>query len=208
MMSKEKPQVGETTPKNRESDSALAREAALGDEGAMRKLVDRVVDRVRDTAVYLVGAGPDAEDCSQESLIQVLRSIGGFRADCSLEYWADRITVRTTMHHVRKTRRRERLSDRIFEPEPEAVGFDQIADMKKVRARLADHLKKISLERRTAVVLHHVHGYDVAEISEMTDALPNTVRDRLNKGRKLLRRHIGDDPVLKDWIRRRDHDWA
>jgi RNA polymerase sigma-70 factor (ECF subfamily) len=207
-MAKDKPQTGSMQPERRESDARLAYDAAAGDESAMKKLVDRVMDRVRDTAVYLMGSGPDAEDCSQESLIQVLRSIGGFRGDCALEYWADRITVRTTMHQVRKTRRRERLSANIWEAPPEPVGFDHMADLKRIRVRLAGLLQKISKERRLAVVLHHVHGYDVTEISEMTDALPNTVRDRLNKGRKLLKKHIADDPVLEDWIGRRDHDWA
>ena len=190
------------TPPNRyASDLDLARAAAYGEEAAQRALVDKVVDQVRDTAVYLMGSGPDAEDFSQESLIQVLKSIGSFRGDCSLEYWADRITVRTTMHYLRKTRRRERISARMWEAPKDTRGLDQETDLTKIRTRLAQMLQLISKERRVAVVLHHVHGYNVAEISEMTDALPNTVRDRLNKGRKLLRKHVADDPILKDWIK-------
>ncbi len=56
---------------------------------------------------------------------------------------------------------------------------------------------------KTVFVLHHIHEYSIAEISEMTDTLPNTVKDRLKHARKQLRKKITTDPVFSDWIQGR-----
>jgi len=176
--------------------------AAQGDQAAKRDLINLVIDQVRRTISYLARPDREAEDLSQLALIQILRSAGSFRGECTLKYWADRIAVRTAMKQFRKRQRRERLGAASWEPPP-AVSEQKVdvdVDSLKVRARLGMLLEKLSEERRTAVVLHHVQGYGIAEIAAMTNAPVNTVRDRLRVGRKQLRKKILADPCLKDWI--------
>lgn len=182
------------------ADLALAQAAARGEQVALRALMERLIDKVRNTAAYLKGFRADAEDLAQESLVQILRSVGSFRGDCSLEYWADRITVRTTMQDIRRFRRREQISLRVHEPDPEHRGTDELTDRRRIRRRMVELMGTISEERRTALVLHHVHGYRVSEIADMTKAPINTVRDRLNKGRRQLRALIAEDDDLHAWI--------
>jgi len=107
------------------------------------------------------------------------------------------------MEQIHKGRRREKLAAEIWEPARAVRGIDDEASVKRLRVRLASLLQKISPERRTAVTLHHVQGYDLAEISDMTGAPVNTVRDRLRVGRKQLRKHIMRDPMLREWV-----DWG
>jgi DNA-directed RNA polymerase specialized sigma24 family protein len=54
------------------------------------------------------------------------------------------------------------------------------------------------------VVLHHVQGYGIVEVAEMTGAPVNTVRDRLRVGRRQLRKRILGDPALRGWLDRED----
>ena len=138
---------------------------------------------------------------AQLALIQILHSAGSFRGECTLKYWADRITIRTAMKQFRKRQRREKLSAEMHEPPPtvDDRGLDDQLANKQIRQKLTEMLQKLSKERRTAVVLHHVQGYGIAEIAEMTGAPVNTVRDRLRVGRKQLKKKILTDPSLKDW---------
>jgi RNA polymerase sigma-70 factor (ECF subfamily) len=185
-----------------ETELEMTQLAAQGDQAAKRDLVNLVIDQVRRTISYLARPNREAEDLSQLALIQILRSAGSFRGECTLKYWADRIAVRTAMKQFRKRQRRERLGAASWEPPP-AVSDQEVdvdVDAIKVRARLGDLLDKLSEERRTAVVLHHVQGYVIAEIAAMTGAPVNTVRDRLRVGRKQLRKRILADPCLKDWV--------
>jgi RNA polymerase sigma-70 factor (ECF subfamily) len=169
---------------------------------ARRDLVDRVLNQVRRTTAYLTGGGAEADDLAQLALLQILGSAGSYRGECSLEYWADRIAVRTVMKHIHKMRRRERLSEGMQTPPGIVDDVEGQAETHALRKRLAALLQKISGDRRTAVVLHHVQGYDLAEISEMTGAPVNTVRDRLRVGRAQLRQHILRDPALSEWFER------
>lgn len=190
-----------------DSDVALTRAAAMGDHAARRDLVSRLLDSVRRTVTYLMGADMDSEDLAQVALIHILRSAGAFRGDCTLEYWADRIAVRTAMKHINKRRRRENLSAGVWEPPADYLSVDDQTSRRRVRIRLAELLQKLSPERRTAVALHHVQGYDLAEISEMTGSPVNTVRDRLRVGRKQLKKYILRDPMLKDWVAKGGEPW-
>jgi RNA polymerase sigma-70 factor (ECF subfamily) len=104
------------------------------------------------------------------------------------------------MKSIHKLRRRERLRAEVHEPEQWTPGTDERANLRRLRLRLAEKLQQLSPERRNAVVLHHVEGYGVAEIAELTDAPINTVRDRLRQGRKLLRKKIKTDPTLREWV--------
>lgn len=185
-----------------ESDTELTAAAASGDAVARRDLVDRVLNQVRRTTAYLTSGGPEADDLAQLALMQILGSAGSYRGECSLEYWADRISVRTVMKHIHKVRRRERLSEGMHEPQGQTEEVDEQAEGHGLRKRLACLLQKLSPDRRTAVVLHHVQGYDLSEISEITGAPVNTVRDRLRVGRAQLRQHILRDPALRDWFER------
>jgi len=188
------------------SDTDLCKAAAMGDAAARRRLVERLLDRVRRSLSYLVGDRPEAEDLSQVVLVEVLRSAGSFRGESTLEHWADRIAVHVAMRHFQKKYRRERLGAEFFEPAPPAIEMEERLASSQIRRKMAAILKQLPPERRTAVVLHHVLDYNVAEIAVITGAPLNTVRDRLRKGKMQLRSKILRDPEFRDLIEVMDHD--
>jgi RNA polymerase sigma-70 factor (ECF subfamily) len=162
-----------------------------------------VLDPTRRVVGYLLGGGSDVDDVVQEALLQILGAAGGFRGECPLEYWATRIAVRAAMREIRRWRRRERPVEAGEMPEEGAARLDEEEDLRRVRARLAVLLGKLGSERRVAVVLHHVEGYGLTEVAEITGAPLNTVRDRVRVGRRQLRRMILADRGLRDWLKTR-----
>jgi RNA polymerase sigma-70 factor (ECF subfamily) len=187
------------------SDRDLTTAVASGDLAARRRLVERLLDRTRRTIGYVVGADREADDMAQIALIQILRSAGTFRGDCSLEFWADRIAIRTAMRELRRRKRREQVEagTPALQPDREP-GADAEADLNRLRTHLALMLGKLTPERRTAIVLHHVQGYTIAEIAELTGSKINTVRDRLRVGRSQLRKRMLADPKLRSWLETRN----
>lgn len=196
-----------------EGDLALTRAAGNGDERARRILADLLLNRVRSTVSYLAWGDPDSEDMIQVSLVEILRSAKTYKGDGRLTAWADRITVRTTMRMIRKRASREEtlaaedaahVADTKVLPEG-PLSFDplesqeQITDRHKLRLRLILLLQRLSPERKLSVVLRWVCGYSLEEIAEITGTPVNTVRDRLQVGRKQLIKAAKKDPVLVDW---------
>ena len=190
--------------------------ACRGDREARRRVARRLYDRVRTTVFYLTGGGPDAEDLVQQSLLEILRSLPGWRGEAALETWADRITVRTAMRSMKKRRRLREVLLSQAEEDDETRGLasaspDRLADAdvrdpvqetarRMLRRRLAALLQHMPEERRTAVVLRWVHGYSIEEVARITGVRVNTARGRLRKGKKELRQLVLSDPVLRDWV--------
>lgn len=182
-----------------EVDRVLVHRAAVGDEQAQRELICRFSDRVNRTCRYLIGPN-DAEDMAQNVFMQILKSAAGFRGESSLDYWVDRITIRTVAKQFKKNSRRKELVGSMWEPGPEVVSIEQQVDVRDVRHRLVYHFSSLSEKQRRAVVLHYLFGYELAEIADLLDAKVNAVRSRLRKGLAKLRRNILTDPHLRDWV--------
>lgn len=194
-----------------ENDLALTRAAGQGDVRARQQLAERLFDRVRATVSYLAGGDPDKDDLVQLSLVEILRSAGSFRADGLLEGWADRITVRTSLRALKTRRRRDEVLHAVDDAEAaaERLGaespgsrspeLEQEAQRRQLHQRLALLLGRLDPQRRAAVLLRWVHGYSVEEIAEITDARVNTVRGRLRRGKRQLRKLVLGDPVLRGW---------
>lgn len=207
-MSPSRPRKADPSP---HGDLTLAQAAGRGDLRARQQLADRLFDRVRATVSYLAGGDPDKDDLVQLSLVEILRSAGSFRAEGNLEGWADRIAVRTSLRWLKTRRRRDEVlhavddADALLErldteeASGEGPGLEQEAQRRQLHGRLARLLGRLDPERRAAVLLRWVHGYTVEEIAELTDARVNTVRGRLRRGKRQLRRLILTDPMLRGW---------
>ncbi len=186
-------------------DLELTRRAADGDRASRRVVATRLMERARSTVFYLASEDPDAEDYAQLAIIEVLRSAGNFRGECSLERWADRIVVRTAMRHIKRRRWRGTVValDPEVERRPQRAGRDE-PERRQVSRRLAEVLGSLSPERRAVVVLQLIYGHSIAEIADITDTKPNTVRDRLRLGRKQLRKTLARDPLFREWMNEGD----
>ncbi len=194
-----------------QSDLALTRAAGQGDLRARQQLAARLFDRVRATVSYLAGGDPDKDDLVQLSLVEILRSAGSFRAEGHLEGWADRITVRTSLRSLKTRRRRDEVLHAVDDAEAvlermdtrasggDAPELQAEAERRQLHRQLASLLGRLEPERRAAVLLRWVHGYSVEEIAELTDARVNTVRGRLRRGKRQLRKMILADPMLGAW---------
>lgn len=189
----------EPTPE--QADQWLAEKAGLGDREAQLQLVDRLLNQVRRTASYLAGGEDDADDLAQAAMIRILGAAAEYRGDCSLEYWAERITVHTCAKRFDKFRRRRQLFSRTHVPAKAVTGMEEATDAHRARRRLAELLGTLDTKVRTAMVLHYLNGHRIPEVADITGAPINTVRGRLRTGRKKLRQKILNDPLLRVWVK-------
>jgi RNA polymerase sigma-70 factor (ECF subfamily) len=54
-------------------------------------------------------------------------------------------------------------------------------------------LRRIPVEQRVAIVLHHLVGLPVEEVAAQTDAPTGTVKARLSRGRAALARLLSEE---------------
>lgn len=178
------PLPSETDPKTPDPRIALA---VAGDRSAAQALVLELLPRVRNLVRYLASGDADVDDIAQVALVQLLRSLHGYRAEGSLGAFSDRITVRVALAHLRKRRGRQRKDVELI-PYLHAVSSrPEQPDDYTLRRQAVQWLDELPSEQREAVVLHHVAGLSAPELAEMLGVPFETARSRLRLGMSKLR---------------------
>jgi RNA polymerase sigma-70 factor (ECF subfamily) len=165
----------------------LMARAAGTDREAQRALAARLLPRVRRLSRSLLANAADAEDAVQTTLLEVLRSAHTYQGRSTIERWADRVGVRVVMSIARE---RRRAAGRLDEADVDTIPHAGGGASSQADASAISLLSKLSPILRETVALHHVMDYTVPEIADLLDVSPNTVKDRLLRGREHLRRIV------------------
>jgi RNA polymerase sigma-70 factor, ECF subfamily len=194
--------AGAGMPGGRSEDLELMARVASGEQAAQRIVATRLIGRVRCVCRGLLRHAADADDATQMGLVAILRAARTYRGDSSIERWAERIAARTAMQLVRERKRSgTRVEDDIdFDDVPGPQSGASVSD--RTPQELQVHLAELGDNHRTVLVLRHVLEYSIEEISEMTGASVNTVKDRLLRAREQLRKRIRREDLVGMAVKR------
>jgi RNA polymerase sigma-70 factor, ECF subfamily len=172
-----------------ESDAVLAERASGGDRRALEVLLDRHADRVHAVCRRIVAHPEDALDATQEAMIAIARGIRRFDGRAAFTTWCYRVATNAALDELRRKRRRPVPSDPATGPESVATG-PSTEDRVGARLDVDAALRELPEDFRVAVVLRDLCDLDYAEIADVLDVPPGTVRSRISRGRALLVEHL------------------
>jgi len=176
----------------RESDLDLVSRAQKGDGDAFASIFHAHKARIYSVCLRMTNNTAEAEDLTQDALLQVFRKLATFRGDSALSTWLYRIAVNTVLMHFRKKALRQ-------------VSLDEPCnrDARQVRReygrrddRLSGSVDRIALTRairelpegyRTIFLLHEVEGYEHQEIAELLDCSVGNSKSQLHKAKLRIR---------------------
>ncbi|HJL18479.1 MAG TPA: RNA polymerase sigma factor [Sandaracinaceae bacterium LLY-WYZ-13_1] len=169
-----------------EEDHARLREAAAGDEAAVRALYRAHVDVVFRCVARILGPhDPDLEDVVQQAFLAALDGADRFDGRSKVATWLVGIATRRALDAARARHRRARWG-RITE----WVGLGRPASRPDARhdalSQAEAALATLEPSQRTVFVLHQVEGYTFKEIAEMTGTGISTLHARLKAARRRL----------------------
>lgn len=137
----------------------------------------------------MCGDHQEAEDLTQETFIRAYRALDGYEPerirDIDLRPWLWTIAMNLGRNHLRDRSRRptyvEMTETGTEDPEPvDDAAWDR---------RLAD----LNRNQRIAVILRHVVGMGIREISEVTGRPEGTVKADVHRGLTRLRRAMEEE---------------
>lgn len=172
-------------------DADLVNAAQRGDRGALDALLRAHYDRIYAICRRLTGNDNDALDATQEALLAVCRGLDRFDGRSAFSTWAYRVATNACLDELRRRQRRPTPVDDptvVGSPEPPSPATDQVVD----RIDIDGALSTLSIEFRVAVVLRDLCDLDYAQIAEILDIAPGTVRSRIARGRAALARVLGN----------------
>ena len=163
--------------------------------------------RIYNIARRLLGNDADAEDVTQDVLVQVVRKLHTFRGESQLPTWLHRVTVNAALAHREKRANRQRretssgddafletaaasdvLPSHVRLPRPAAgQAPDEIALADEQRDVIERAIAKLPEPFRDVYVLADVEGLPNAEISDMLGLSVAAVKSRLHRARLRMR---------------------
>ena len=171
----------------RQAEKAMLLAAAEGDQEAMKAIYRANVDVVFRMAARVLGAADgDVDDVVQHTFLAAVQAAESFDGRSKLSTWLVGIATRRALDHARARHRRGRW-DKLKEwvgLGPSAEPAPDIRHESRTTAEKA--LDVLTLDQRTAFVLHEVEGHTLQEISEMTGVGISTLHARLLASRKRL----------------------
>ena len=142
--------------------------------------------RVVGQVFAMLGSLSEAEDSVQEAFARAWQNwnkVGGY---ADPEGWVRTVGYRISVNAWRKATSRAAAHRRHGVPDDQpGLSPDYLA--------IVAALRKISADQRQAIVLYHLVGLSVNEISREARVPPGTVKARLARGRQALAGHLGDD---------------
>jgi RNA polymerase sigma-70 factor (ECF subfamily) len=149
--------------------------------------------RVFSLALRMLGNTADAEDVTQDVLLQVVRKLDTFRGRSSLTTWLHRVTVNAALaHRRRQARRPEEHLDVSLDCVAMHAGSDgRVPDRQALDRELRRHLERAIARLpemyRDVFVLADVEGLPNAEVGRLLGLGLAAVKSRLHRARLMVR---------------------
>jgi RNA polymerase sigma-70 factor (ECF subfamily) len=158
---------------------------------AYQALVERHSAAAFRRAFRLLGSRADAEDVVQEVFLNVFRAIPRLELRGSFVHWLNAITLNASLRLLDR-RRRERRRREAFQLQQTAAAPDSESDP-MLRRSLNEALDLLPPRTRVAIVLRFVDGHSYVEIARMTGEKESTVKMRVARGVRRVRKQLGLD---------------
>ena len=154
--------------------------------------------RVYHMARRMVSNDIDAEDVTQDVLLQVVRKLPSFRGEAAFPTWLHRITINAALSHRRRQAVREEhrvaAGDLLLEEQPLetparpwTLGPETQLVNQETRQLLAQAIEELPAMYREVFVLSDIEGRPNAEIAETLGLSLPAMKSRLHRARLLLR---------------------
>jgi RNA polymerase sigma-70 factor (ECF subfamily) len=204
----EVPETRPITPLHKHTKPPLTRKTSWGADGAVagpsrplspETVCEEYAPRVYSVAWRMLANDADAEDVTQDVLLQVVRKLDTFRGESSLATWLHRITVNAALAHRRKAaqRKERQLEDPMDQfladgspsrPQRACSGpADKIVLGRELRQLIDRAIAGLPQMYREVYILADIEDYPNARIgAELGLSLP-AVKSRLHRARMMMR---------------------
>jgi len=177
-------------------EETLVRAAQQGDMQAFEELVARHRDKVYSRAYSILRNEEEAVEVSQQAWIKVWQRREQFQGGSKFLTWVTRIVINLALDHLRKMSRwPEESVEQLQEEEggverrlPAAAPVHPAEGLERreLRERVDEALARLSVEHRTAIVLHEFEELEYKEIARRMNCSLGTVMSRLFYARRRL----------------------
>ena len=139
-----------------------------------------------------------AEELTQETFFQVLKSVHRFRGDCHVSTWIYKIARNVYIQQCRKsTVITTSIDEDIFDI-PDKNGPEEALERKEKSRLIKETLIKIPEKQREILLLRDWQGLSYEEIANITDHTVSWVKVNIHRSRLAFKKAYGEGGVLNE----------
>lgn len=177
------------------NDETLVRAAQKGDMVAFEELVARHRDKIYARAYSMMRNEDEALDLSQEAWVKGWQRLIQFQGEASFATWMTRIVINLCLDQLRRHKRVraesiEQMDEEVggVERQMPVVEANPTAGLERheLRQRIDKALDQLSVEHRTALILHEFEDLEYKEIAKRMKCSIGTVMSRLFYARRKM----------------------
>ena len=179
------------------TDEELVAKSMNGDVDSFNQLVLRWERPIYALAYRVIGRDEDARDVAQETFLRAFRALPGFKGQAKFSSWLYRIALNLCRDWIRRKKRAPLVempegvdvAELAAEQGP-TESIEDLVSRQEMSRIVAEGMKLLPEEQRTAIVLKEYHGLTFQEIAELMKCPLSTVKTRLYQGLSVLRRQL------------------
>lgn len=187
-------------------EKALIKRCKDGDREAFNELFAEYETKVINIAFGMLSNRDDAHDAAQEVFIRVYKNISGFKENSSLSTWIYRITSNVCNDILRKRMKHSNtISIHTSNDDDEEYDLhirdtaptpDEYAEHNETQRIVRQAISELSPEYKEVITLCDVEDMSYDDISMILKCPVGTVKSRLNRARKALRKKLSENREL------------
>ncbi|MGH6949789.1 MAG: RNA polymerase sigma factor [Vitreimonas sp.] len=185
-------------------EAELVRLAQAGERDAFRVIMQRGNQRLFRVARSVVRDEAEAEDVVQEAYSRAFAAIGGFRSEAGIMTWLTRITLNEARSRLRRRRPMVGLDElEVAQKEgAEVIPFpaamaganpEENAARSQIRKLIERAIDELPEAFRVVFIMREIEECTIEETATSLDLKPETVKTRLHRARRLLRRVLEEE---------------
>lgn len=171
--------------------------ARQGDQDAFERLVRAYEKRVFALTLRMCGSPEDAAEAAQEAFLAVWQGLKFFRGEASFSTWLYRLASNACVDLLRREGRHRAAAGPSLDDEnlnldaaDGAPTPQEAAERAELRRQIETGLAALPPEYRQVLILREMHQLSYGEIAAALELDEGTVKSRINRGRKRLRKFL------------------
>ena len=167
--------------------------AQTGDQDAFEQLVRLYEKRVYALTSRMCRNPADAEEAAQEAFLAAWQGLPFFRGDASFSTWLYRLASNACVDVLRREVRHQAAAslddeDAAIDPPDGSLSPHDEAERSELRQQIEEGLAALPPDYRQVLILRELHQRSYDEIADILSLDLGTVKSRINRGRKRLRK--------------------
>lgn len=171
-------------------EKELVKRAKKGEISAFAQLVEIYEKEIITYCYYIIRNKEEAKDLAQEAFLKAFLNLKSLRNEKDFKYWLLRIARNSCF----KKMRRMKIEKKLIEKEEEkttSIIDELIEDDRK--NKIMNSLNKLNAKDKEIIILRDIQDFSYDEISKILKISMSSVKVRLFRARKNLKKLIEDE---------------